>query len=71
MIVFSVPDTYSIDLELEVASLTISPIPFGDGYTLAADVLAKSLILFVQEQERFAALQASQRSRCNTRTSAG
>ena len=40
---FNVPDASYIDLQIEVVDLTINPIPLGDGYTLAADVLANSL----------------------------
>lgn len=40
---FDTPDTSQIDIKIEVEKLTINPIALGDGYTLAADVLANSI----------------------------
>lgn len=40
---FNVADTSCIDFQIEVVDPTINPVPLGDGYTLAADVLANSL----------------------------
>ena len=40
---FNASDTSYIDVDIEVVNLTINPMPLGDGYTLAADVLANSL----------------------------
>lgn len=40
---FKLEDSCNINVEIEVPKLTINPIHHGDGYTLAADVLANSL----------------------------
>ena len=49
---FNVPDTSYIDLQIEVVDLTINPIPLGDGYTLAADVLANSLYYLFKHRDQ-------------------
>ena len=49
---YNTPDTSDIDVEIEVVDLTIKPVPLGDCYTLAADVLANSLLyLFKNRKE--------------------
>ena len=42
-ITHDVPDTSSISVNIEVTNLSINPLHHGDGFTLAADVLANSL----------------------------
>ena len=51
-ITFSVPDTSFLDIQVEIADLTINPIPLGDGYTLAADVLANSLHYLLRTRDQ-------------------
>ena len=51
-ITFSLPDMSFLDIQVEVVDLTISPTPLGDGYTLAADVLANSLYYLFRTREQ-------------------
>ena len=61
---FNIENSSGIEIDIEVENLTIAPIQDGDGYTLAADVLANSLHYLFKNQRRFPTVQAAERTNC-------